>query len=169
MTLDHKQIWELVFTEGSVCWSLADLGGKEGFSGPTEDIFFYTVASKQGSPCGFKQMNREVISGKNVGIFLSPGINQCSAPIPSHHVPVPDTLGLENVAALEATLFWIPRGVQRPKAVGGDRIEEILALLSFPGNQILRISSVNVLFCYILNPSWDREAVESPASLAETK
>lgn len=104
-----------------------------------------------------------------MGIFLSLGINQCPAPIPSLHVPVPDTLGLENVASLEATLFWIPRGVQRPKAVGGDRIEEILALLSFPGNQILRISSVNVLFCYILNPSWDTEAVESPASLAETK
>lgn len=89
--------------------------------------------------------------------FLSPESNQCSAPIPSHHVPVPDTLGLENVAALEATLFWIPRGVQQPKAVGGDRIEEILALLSYPGNQIFRISPVNVLFCCILNPSWDRE------------
>ena len=81
---------------------------------------------------------RSDLREKNLGIFLSPESNQCSAPIPSHHVPVPDTLGLENVAALEATLFWIPRGVQQPKAVGGDRIEEILALLSYPGNQIFR-------------------------------
>lgn len=175
LVLCYKWLW-IIHKFGS--WSLQRVpaeawqtwGGKEGFSGPTEDIFIYTVASKQGSPCGFKQMNREVISEKKTWASFFP-LESINAQLPSLHihVPVPDTLGLENVAALEATLFWIPRGVQWPKAVGGDRVEEILALLSFSGNQILRISSVNVLFCYILNPSWDRETVESPASLAETK
>ena len=75
----------------------------------------------------FKQLNRDGTSEekqgnglKNAGIFLSFGLNHHSTPTAPPHIPVPDTLGLENAAGLEATLFWIPREAQQPKAAGGE-------------------------------------------------